>query len=132
MGPISVFLPPPLRVGKGGELGTPLQIDLAGLAVAVFCDDALGQIGVFGVPVVVALPVEEEDDIGVLLDSRRSDSMGRLSVRDSLARESWLRHSTGTFSSLAISFREREMSDTTCWRLSLLRVLPPEDCISWR
>ena len=65
-------------------------------------------------------------------DSRRSDSMGRLSVRDSLARDSWLKHRTGTFSSLAMIFREREMSETICWRLSPWRVLPPADCISWR
>ena len=47
-------------------------------------------------------------------DSRRSESMGRLSLRLSLARESWLRQRTGTFSSLAMIFRAREMSETTC------------------
>ena len=51
-------------------------------------------------------------------DSRRSDSMGRLSSRFSLARESWLRQITGTSSSLAMIFSIREMSDTTCWRFS--------------
>ena len=51
-------------------------------------------------------------------DSRRSDSMGRLSLRLSLARDSWDRQSTGTFSSLAMIFRDREMSLTACWRLS--------------
>ena len=44
--------------------------------------------------------------------------MGRLSSRFSLARLSWLRHSTGTSSSLAIIFSIREMSLTACWRLS--------------
>ena len=63
-------------------------------------------------------------------DSRRSDSMGRLSLRLSLARESWLRQSTGTFSSLAMIFRAREMSDTTCWRCSPEYCRPPADCIS--
>ena len=63
-------------------------------------------------------------------DSRKSESMGRLSCRLSLARDSWLRHSTGTFRSLAIIFRLREMSDTICCRLSPPRVLPPADCIS--
>ena len=66
-------------------------------------------------------------------DSRRSDSMGRLSCRDSLARDSWLRHSTGTFSSLAMIFSDREMSETICCRFSpRLPDLPPADCISWR
>ena len=51
-------------------------------------------------------------------DSRRSDSRGRLSSRFSLARDSWLRQITGTFSSLAMIFSIREMSDTTCWRFS--------------
>ena len=44
--------------------------------------------------------------------------MGRLSSRFSLARDSWLRQITGTFSSLAMIFSIREMSDTTCWRFS--------------
>ena len=51
-------------------------------------------------------------------DSRRSDSIGRLSSRFSLARLSWLRHSTGTCSSLAMIFSIRLMSDTACWRFS--------------
>ena len=53
-------------------------------------------------------------------DSRRSDSMGRLSSRFSLARDSWDRHSTGTCSSLAMIFSIRLMSDTACWRFSPL------------
>ena len=48
------------------------------------------------------------------------------------ARESWLRHSTGTSSSLAMIFRAREMSETICCRLSPARSLPPADCISCR
>ena len=58
--------------------------------------------------------------------------MGRLSLRLSLARESWLRQSTGTLSSLAMIFRAREMSLTTCWRLSPERVGPPAEVMSWR
>ena len=53
-------------------------------------------------------------------DSRRSDSSGRLSWRLSFARDSCDRQSTGTFSSLAMIFSEREMSETTCWRFSPL------------
>ena len=66
-------------------------------------------------------------------DSRRSLSRGRLSGRFSLARESWLRQSTGTLSSLAMIFRAREISLTTCWRLSPeYWFLPPAEVISWR
>ena len=67
-------------------------------------------------------------------ESRRSDSMGRRwpEARLSLARESWDRQITGTLSSFAISFRERDMSDTTCWRLSLALGVPPAEVMSWR
>ena len=66
-------------------------------------------------------------------DSRRSESMGRLFWRDSFARESWLRQSTGTPSSLAMIFIMRLMSDTAWVRLSLAQELPlPADCMSWR
>ena len=65
-------------------------------------------------------------------DSRRSESMGRLSERLSGPRESWDRHTTGTLSSLAMIFRAREMSETICWRLSPLRVGPPAEVMSWR
>ena len=59
--------------------------------------------------------------------------MGRLLVRLSLARESWDRHRTGTWSSLAMIFRERLMSATTCWRFSPAYFVPlPEACMSWR
>ena len=59
--------------------------------------------------------------------------MGRLSCRCSLARESWERHSTGTFSSFAMIFIMREMSLTTCWRLSFAQLfLLPDPCMSWR
>ena len=64
-------------------------------------------------------------------DSRRSDSIGRLSVRLSLARESWLMHTTGTFSSLAMILSAREISLTTVTRFS--PVLPgAAEVINWR
>ena len=49
-------------------------------------------------------------------DSRRSEIIGFLSVRCSGPRFSWLIATTGTSSSLAISFRLREKSDTSCCR----------------
>ena len=49
-------------------------------------------------------------------DSRRSDSCGRLSVRCSGPRLSWLIATTGTSSSLASSLSARENSATSCWR----------------
>ena len=45
--------------------------------------------------------------------------MGRLSVRLSTARESWLRQITGTLSSFAMIFNAREISPTTVTRFSL-------------
>ena len=65
-------------------------------------------------------------------DSRRSESMGRLSSRFSLARESWERQMTGTFSSLAMIFIIREMSLTTCWRFSPRPLLSPAEVMSCR
>ena len=61
-------------------------------------------------------------------DSRRSDSIGLLSDRASGWRDSWEMAMTGTSSSLASSFSDREISLTSCWRLSN-RLL---GCISWR
>ena len=111
----------PLQIGEGEELRPPLQLDRAGLAVAVFGDDALGNILVLRVGVIIFVTVEEQDGVGVLLDGaglRRSESIGRLSVLDSLARESWLRQMTGTFSSLAMILSAREISLTIVTRLS--------------
>ena len=51
-------------------------------------------------------------------DSRRSESIGFLSVRCSGPRLSWLSATTGTSSSLASSLSARENSATSCWRLS--------------
>ena len=66
-------------------------------------------------------------------DSRRSESMGRLSSRFSLARLSWLRQITGTLSSLAMILSIREISLTACWRLSPeWACFPPAEVISWR
>ncbi len=47
-------------------------------------------------------------------DSRRSDTCGRLSVRCSDPRFSWLNAITGTSSSLASSFNALENSATSC------------------
>ena len=52
-------------------------------------------------------------------ESRRSDSMGRLSERCMLARDSWAQASSGTFSSRAMALRRREISLTSSWRFSL-------------
>ena len=54
--------------------------------------------------------------------------MGRLSARLSLARLNWLRQMTGTFSSLAMIFRAREISPTAVTRLSL--TLPVAEVMS--
>ena len=45
-------------------------------------------------------------------DSRRSESIGRLSSRRSTFRESWERATTGQSSSRAIPFKERAMTET--------------------
>ena len=52
-------------------------------------------------------------------DSRRSLICGRLSVRLSAPRLSWLMAMTGTSSSLASSFSDRDSSETSCWRFSV-------------
>ena len=54
-------------------------------------------------------------------DSRRSEIIGRLSVRCSGPRFSWLIATTGTSSSFARSLICRENSLTSCWRDSTLR-----------
>jgi hypothetical protein len=60
--------------------------------------------------------------------SRRSESWGRLSVRCSGPRFSWLTAMTGQSTSLASSLSPRDRSATSCWRLSTRF----GDVISWR
>ena len=67
---------PPVDGGEGGVLGKPLEFHRLGLTVAVLGDDALGQIVVFAVLIVVVVPVEEHDDVGVLLDGARLAQVG--------------------------------------------------------
>ena len=61
-------------------------------------------------------------------DSRRSASIGRLSVRYSRERFSWERAMTGVSRSRARIFRPRDSSDTSTWRFSDRRGV----LISWR
>ena len=61
-------------------------------------------------------------------DSRRSLIWGLLPVRCSGPRLSWATAITGISSSLASSLRERENSETSCWRDSTR--LP--ELMSWR
>ena len=66
-------------------------------------------------------------------DSRRSESIGRLFWRDSLARDSCDRQMTGTLSSLAMILSMRLISETACVRLSFDQLWPlPADCMSCR
>ena len=72
--------------------------------------------------VVVLLAVEEDDDVGVLLDGAGLAQVGE--ARDGGSRFSTSRFScesaiTGTCSSLASAFSEREISEISCSRLSL-------------
>ena len=72
----SIFDVPPVDGREGGVLGQPLELHGAGLAVAVLGDDALGQVVVLVAVVVVVVPVEEHDDVGVLLDGARLTQVG--------------------------------------------------------
>ena len=76
---------------------------------------------------IIGITIQKHDDIGILLDgsgSRRSDSIGCLSGRVSTERDSCESAITGHSISLASPFREREISDISCWRLSPLFPLP--------
>ena len=53
---------------KTGVPAVPSQVDGAGLAVAVLGDDALGNVVLFGILVVIVVAVEKEHDVRVLLD----------------------------------------------------------------
>jgi hypothetical protein len=67
------------------------------------------------------LAVEHGHDVRVLFDLAGVAQVGQggLLVRaSSLARLSWARAITGTFSSLASAFSPREMLPTSCARLS--------------
>ena len=53
---------------KRRVFGQPHQLERAGLTVAVFEDDRLGQVRVFALFVVLPVAVEREHDVRVLLD----------------------------------------------------------------
>ena len=61
-------------------------------------------------------------------DSRRSDITGRLFWRSSKRRLSCEHATTGTISSLARAFSEREISEISVARFSRV----PGTCMSWR
>ena len=52
------------------------QSDGSGRTIAVFSDDDLGQSGVRRVLVVVVVPIQEQDDVRVLLDGARFSEIG--------------------------------------------------------
>ena len=58
----------PLQIRERRKLREPLQLDRAGLAVAIFRDDALGDVFLLRVFVVIVVAVDEHDRVGVLLD----------------------------------------------------------------
>ena len=60
-----------------GELPHPLQVDVAQLAVPVFGDQQLGRVAVFGVLVVIVLAVDEQHNVGVLLDGAGLAQVGK-------------------------------------------------------
>ena len=60
-------------------------------------------------------------------ESRSSDRPGRWSLVRSVGRRSWDKAITGTFSSLAITFRFRVISEISLTRLSV-RLVPVISC----
>ena len=111
----------PVQTGEGGELRQPLEHDLAGLAVAVLGHDALGDVLLRCILIIIVLAVEEHDLVRVLLNGAGFAQIGqqRALVLAALVRtDSCDRQSTGTFSSLAMIFSDREMSLTACCRFS--------------
>src|SRR5689334_7775745 len=57
------------QVFEPGEPALEVGLDRGGRAVAVLADDHLGDVRVVGLLVVDHVAVDEEDDVGVLLDS---------------------------------------------------------------
>ena len=68
------------------ELALEAQFDGARRAVAVFGDDELGEVGLGALRIVVAVAIEEGDDVGFLFERSanraRSASIGRFSLRE--------------------------------------------------
>ena len=58
----------PLPIGEDLELAKPLQLYRSGLAVAVFGDNALCHTLFFRVFIIIFIPVQEHDRVGVLLN----------------------------------------------------------------
>ena len=103
------------RVSFDGEKNVLSVIRKAGIEMPTFC--YYSDLSVYGACRMCVVENEETGKIDASCsmepDSRRSESMGRLFWRLSGPRESWLQQSTGTFSSLAMIFSEREISATS-------------------
>src|SRR5215831_13332252 len=66
---------------EGGELRDERDLHLAGRAVALFADDDVRHaVAVLGLEAVAFGPVEEEDDVRVLLERARLAKVGQLGL----------------------------------------------------
>ena len=99
----------------------------AGWSVALFADNDLGHpsFSSFG-----SAPVNEQDDVGVLLQGARFAEVGKLGpvVGSRLRRAAQLRERDDRHVELlGEPFKDREMDASSCWRFSKR----PRPCISW-
>ena len=110
-----------------------LERHLADRPVAVLGDLRLDELDL-GVGVLLAVAVEEDDDVGVLLDrapiSRRSLRRGSAEPRCSTLRDSCRGRGPAPSARGPAAFRPRLISDTSWTRL--LSLFGVDDCISWR
>ena len=67
----------PFQIGERKELRPPLQLDRPGLAVTVFRNNALGNVLVLRVGIVIFVSVEEHDGVRILLDSAGFAKIGQ-------------------------------------------------------
>src|SRR5262252_10571533 len=65
-------------VGEGHVVGQEHKRELAGRAVPLLGDEDVGDALPLGIPIVELLAVQEDDDVGVLLDGARIAQIGEL------------------------------------------------------
>lgn len=69
----------PVEAHEAQPLGVEVELDFAHWAITVLGDDEVGDVLELGIVwLVVAWPVDEGDDVGVLLDRARLAQVGQL------------------------------------------------------
>ena len=103
---------------EGGALLIEVEVGLAGRAVSVLFNEDFRDVWPIALGITLVLAVNEQHDVRILLNAPRIAQVAQagLAAASLYARESCESAMTGTLSSRARDFNEREIS-VTCWTI---------------